>query len=169
MTWLDWMIVAMLVYFVIQGLFKGVVASALGGVAIVLSYVGAAAALPIVGDRAAMGTPLPGEWARLIAFLFAFFLLYGICIVLISITPGGKRPILPAQVLGILAGALKAIIAAMAAVGILLASPLSDAFAKDVERAPLARPVAGLQKLYIQGIRSISPIPFPPIGPDHKF
>ncbi|MDR7483907.1 MAG: CvpA family protein [Armatimonadota bacterium] len=169
MTWLDWMVVAMLVYFAVQGLFKGVVASGLGGLAIVVSYMGAAAALPIIGDRAAMGTPLPGEWARLIAFIFAFFLLYGICIVLISITPGGKRPTLPSQVLGIVAGVAKAMIAAMAAVGVLLASPLSDAFAKDVERAPLARHVAGLQKRYIQDIRRISPIPFPPIGPDHKF
>jgi uncharacterized membrane protein required for colicin V production len=169
MTWLDWVAVAMAVYFVAQGLFKGVTAAALGALAIVVAYVGAALALPAVGSRVEAATPLPAEWARLVGFVLTFLVLYTVLALLISILPGGKRPSLPAQVLGLFAGAAKATVAVLALVGILLASPLSDAFGQDVERSPIVRHVAGLQRQGVQALLRISPAKFPPVGPDHKF
>jgi hypothetical protein len=54
-------------------------------------------------------------------------------------------------------------------VGILQASPFSDAIGQDLGRSSVAGYVAMLQKQYIQDVRRISPVPFPPVGPDSKF
>lgn len=169
MTWLDWVAVAMAVYFVAQGLFKGVTAAVLGALAIVVAYVGAALVLPAVGQRVEAATPLPAEWARLAGFVITLVVVYAALALLISILPGGKRPSLPAQVLGLFAGAAKAAVAVMALVGILLASPLSGAFGQDIERSPIVRYAAGLQRQSILALQRISPVPFPPVGPDHRF
>lgn len=169
MTWLDWIAVVMLLGFMVQGMFKGAVASLLGAVALVLAYAGAAIVFPALGERITKGSPLPLEWGRTLGFVLAFLVAYTLLALLTSILPGGKRPGLYAQLLGILTGALKALVAAMAGAGILLASPMSDTIAQDVERSPIVRYVAAAQRGAITHLQRISPIPFPPVGPDHKF
>lgn len=169
MTWLDWAVIALFVYFVVQGLIKGVAAALLGAVTAALAYVLAAILLPTVGAWIEAASPLPPEWDRLAAFVLTFGLFYLLGMLLISVLPGGKRPSAPAQMLGLAGGAVKALVVSMAVVGILLASPLSEAFEQDIDRSPLAKYVAALQQQYIQNIRRASPIPFPPVGPDSKF
>lgn len=168
-TWLDWIAVVMLIGFVVQGMFKGGIASLLGALALTVAYAAAAVAFPALGERITRGSPLPLEWGRAVGFVLAFLAAYTVLAVLISILPGGKRPSMPSQVLGIFTGALKALVAAMAGVGILLASPLSGTIAQDVERSPIVRHVAAAQRGAIVQLQGISPIPFPPVGPDHKF
>lgn len=168
-TWLDWIAVVMLIGFVVQGMLKGGVASLLGAVALVVAYAAAAIAFPALGERIAKGSPLPLEWGHTVGFALAFLVAYTLLVVLISILPGGKRPGFFAQLFGIFTGALKALVAAMAGVGILLASPLSETIAQDVDRSPIVRHVAAAQRGAITHLVRISPIPFPPIGPDHKF
>jgi uncharacterized membrane protein required for colicin V production len=169
MTWLDWVVIAMFVYFTVQGLIKGAAAALLGALTAVLAYVLSAIVLPSLGGRLAEATPLPAEWDRLILFVFMFLVFYLLGMLIISVLPGGKRPSMPAQVLGVAAGAIKALVVSMAAVGILLASPLSDAMAQDIDRSSLVRYVAVMQKQFIQELRRMSPVPFPPVGPDAKF
>jgi hypothetical protein len=169
MTWLDWVGIAMFVYFIVQGLIKGVAAALLGAVTATLAYVLAAIILPGLGGSLAEATPLPAEWDRLILFVFMFLVFYLLGMLIISVLPGGKQPSLLAQVLGVAAGAVKALVVSMAVVGILLASPLSDAIAQDVERSSVVQYIAAMQKQYVQELRRISPVPFPPVGPDSKF
>ncbi len=169
MTWLDWIAVVLLVGFVIQGMFKGALASMLGAFALVLAYAVAAIVFPAVGERIAGGSPLPLEWGRTIGFVLAFLVVYALLGVLLSTLPGGKRPAMYAQLLGIFTGALKALVASMAGLGILLASPFSDAIAQDVERSPIVRHVATAQRGAVAHLVRISPIPIPPVGLDHKF
>ncbi len=169
MTWLDWLVIALGIFFVVQGLFKGVTTVLLSTLAIAVAYVGAAMALPTLGDRLAHATPMPEGYGRMAAFIAMFLVMYGVLALAISILPGGKRPSTGAQLLGLVAGALKALVASMAVVGILLASPLSEDISKDVERSLIAKYVAELQRARIQGIVKASPISFPPVGPDAKF
>jgi hypothetical protein len=174
MTWLDWLLVAMGIYFVLQGLLKGAALSLLTGVALVVAYVVSAILLSTVGEaitRALLASirDLPREWARTVGFLLPFGLVYLLLSLLISIMPGGKRPGVQAQLLGVVAGSLKAYVAGMALVGVLLATPLSDGIGKDIERSTIAPPVAAGQRSSVQRLRTLSPIPFPPVGPDHKF
>lgn len=173
MTWLDWVVIALTVYFIAQGLIKGAAAAALGALAAGMAYVLAAVLLPTVGDLLVKSTLMPPdlspEWRRTVGFTVTFAVLYLVFMVLISLTPGAKRPSTPAQILGLVAGGFKALVVSMAVVGLLLATPLSPALAQDVERSAILRFVAGMQKGFIQAIRSVSPIPFPPVGPDSKF
>lgn len=169
MTWLDWLVVALGIFFVVQGLFKGVTTALLSALAIAVAYVGAAIALPTLGDRLARATPMPEGYGRMAAFIGMFVVMYAVLALAISVLPGGKRPSTGAQLLGLFAGALKALVASMAVVGILLASPLAADISKDVERSPVAKYVVEVQRTSIQRALKASPIPFPPIGPDSKF
>ncbi len=57
----------------------------------------------------------------------------------------------------------------MAGAGILLASPMSDTLAKDIERSSIVRYAADLERSAIRSLVNVSPIKFPPVGPDAKF
>ncbi len=179
MTWLDWVIVAMAIWFVLQGMLKGGTAAILGALAIIVSYVGAAILLPTIGERPAEWlsklrltemTPVEAaSWGRTAGFVLTFIVAYIVLLILINFLPGAKRPSMLAQVVGIFTGLMKALVAAMAVVGVLLASPFSSAMAADVQQSSLARFVAEFQRDSIQRLSRGSPIPFPPVGPDHKF
>lgn len=180
MTWLDWLIVAMTIWFLLQGVLKGGAAAFFGALAIVASYIIAAMLLPSLGQGIAgalTASIKPGElspedfarWARMVGFVVPFLIVYVVLSVIINLFPGGKRPSMLAQVIGVFTGLLKALTASSALVGILLASPFSSAMAEDVERSSIARSVAEIQRDGIQGLRSASPLKFPPVGPDHKF
>lgn len=171
MTWLDWLVVALFIYFIVQGLVKGVGAALLGALAVVLAYVLAAMALEPVGTMLQNSTLMPRdlspEWRRTVGFVATFGIFYLACMLLISILPGGKRPTTPTQVLGVFGGAVKATLASMALLGILLASPLAAGVGQDVQRSPMLRYLAELQRASVRSLRYV--VPFPPVGPDHKF
>lgn len=180
MTWLDWLIVAMTIWFLLQGVLKGGAAAFFGALAIVASFIVAAMLLPSLGQGIADALTAnikPGElsaedfarWARMAGFVVPFLVAYIALSLIINFFPGGKRPSMLAQVIGVFTGLLKALTASSALVGILLASPFSAAMASDVQRSSIARSVAEIQRDGIQNLRSVSPIKFPPIGPDHKF
>lgn len=175
MTWLDWVVIAMLVYFIIQGLFKGVAASGMGALAMIAAFVVAAALLPSVGGfLVGVKSPIvpPGlspEWRRTVGFTATFVVVYVPLLLVISILPGGKRPSTPAQVLGIASGIAKAMVASMILVSILLASPMAEAIAKDVERSPLAGTAAGLLKSFGRDLQGIARVKLPAVDPDSKF
>lgn len=176
MTWLDWVMVAMGIWFVLQGLLKGVVVPLLGTLAIIVGYVVSAMAMPVVGipigkwiDSLITSPEFTEEWGRTVGFVTTFTILYAILSLLISLLPGAKRPETSGQLLGTAMGLVKAVVASMAFVGILLASPLAKGIAEDVSRSVLAAPVAAIQRQGIQAARRASPIAFPPYGPDQKF
>ena len=179
MTWLDWLLVAMAIWFVVQGLLKGAVAAVLGALAIVISYVVAAIALPTFGERAAeamakmrlveLSAAEAASWGRAAVFAVTFVIAYVVLSLIINILPGGKLPGLQAQVLGVFTGLFKAFVASMALVGFLLASPLSSALSQDAQRSAFMRSVAEAQRTGIQTLQKLSPISFPPVGPDRKF
>jgi len=176
MTWLDWVMVAMAIWFVLQGLIKGVVVPLLGAAAVVSAYVISAIAMPVAGlpiakwiDSLIVSAEFTEDWARTVGFVVTFVILYAVFSLLISLLPGAKRPEMSGQLLGVGMGLVKALLASMALVGILLASPLAKGVAEDVSRSSVAAHVAVLQREGIQTLRRASPVAFPPYGPDQKF
>jgi uncharacterized membrane protein required for colicin V production len=176
MTWLDWVMVAMGIWFVLQGLLKGVVVPLLGALGLVVAYVVSAMAMPVVGspigrwiDSLISSPEFTEDWGRTIGFVVTFVVLYAAFSLLISLLPGAKRPETAGQLLGVAMGLVKAVVASMALVGMLLASPLAKGVAEDVSRSTVAGAVAALQRQSIQALHRASPIAFPPYGPDHKF
>ena len=176
MTWLDWVMVAMVIWFVLQGLLKGVVVPLLGVGAVIADYVISAIAMPVAGlpiakwtDSLIVSAEFTEDWARTVGFVATFVILYALFSLLISLLPGAKRPEMSGQLLGVGMGLVKALVASMALVGILLASPLSKGVAEDVSRSAVATHVAAFQREGIQTLRRASPVAFPPYGPDQKF
>ena len=176
MTWLDWVMVAMVIWFVLQGLLKGVVVPLLGVGAVIAAYVISAIAMPVAGlpiakwtDSLIVSAEFTEDWARTVGFVATFVILYALSSLLISLLPGAKRPEMSGQLLGVGKGLVKALVASMALVGILLASPLSKGVAEDVSRSAVATHVAAFQREGIQTLRRASPFAFPAYGPDQKF
>jgi hypothetical protein len=176
MTWLDWVIVVMLVWFVIQGLLKGVTPIALGVVVIFAAFLVATLTLPTIGDAlvAVKGPLLPPDleagWRRMLGFVVTFAVVYFVLSLLINIMPGGKRPSSPAQILGVAGGVLKAAAMAMVFLGVLLASPSSAAIEKDLERSAFSGFVADLYRKNIgRDLQSATGIKLPAVDPDNKF
>ena len=176
MTWLDWVIVVMIVWFTIQGLLKGITPVALGVLAIIAAFLIATLTLPVIGDAlvAVKGPLLPPDlepgWRRLLGFVVAFAVVYGVLSLLINILPGGKRPSSPAQILGMAGGILKATTMSMVFVGTLLASPAGDAIAKDLERSALSGFLANLYRKNVgRDIQAATGIKLPAVDPENKF
>jgi uncharacterized membrane protein required for colicin V production len=176
MTWLDWVMVALAIWFVLQGLLKGFTVAALGAVAVLVAYVGSAVAMPSVGDplgkwvnNLISSAEFTTEWARTVGFSMVFVFLYALIVLLIGFLPGAKRPEMTGQLLGAGMGLVKALFASAALVGILLASPLSKGVADDLTRSLFAGHVAAIQREGIQTLRNAIPVSFEPYGPDKKF
>ncbi|MDR7483419.1 MAG: CvpA family protein [Armatimonadota bacterium] len=173
MTYLDWIVVALALWFVLQGLLKGAATAAFGALAVLVAYVGACLLVPAVVDpvaRALMGLvrDLPRDWARTSAFAVTFLVGYVLLLVLVSIVGGAARPETTGQVLGAFVGLIKAAAWGMALVGLFLASPFGEAGARDVERSVLARPLAQAQRVTIEALRDRSPVPLTPVGAGHR-
>jgi uncharacterized membrane protein required for colicin V production len=176
MTWLDWVIVVMLVWFMVQGLIKGVTPIALGVLAIFVAFLVATLTLPVIGGAlvAVKGPLLPPDlepgWRRMLGFVVVFVAVYGLLSLLINILPGGKRPSSPAQILGLAGGVLKATAMSMVLVGALLASPAGDAITKDLQRSALGGFVANLyQKNVGRDLQAATGIKLPAVDPENKF
>jgi hypothetical protein len=176
MTWLDWVIIVMLVWFIIQGLLKGVTPIALGMLAVLASFLIATLTLPVIGDAlvAVKGPLLPPDleagWRRLLGFVVTFVVIYGVLSLLINIMPGGKRPSSPAQILGVAGGILKATAMSMVFLGVLLASPAGEAIGKDLERSAFSGFIADLyQKNFGKDLQSATGIKLPGVDPENKF
>lgn len=176
MTWLDWIMVAMAIWFVLQGLIKGLVVALLGVVAVVAGYIISAMAMPVAGlpmarwiDSLIASPEFTEEWARTVGFVATYVILYGLFTLVISLLPGAKRPEISGQLLGAAMGLVKALVASMALVGVLLASPLAKGIAEDLSRSTVAGHIAVLQREGIQTLRRASPFDFPAYGPDQKF
>ena len=176
MTWLDWVMVAMAIWFVLQGLLKGFTVAALGALAVLVAYIGSAIAMPAVGtpvgkwvDGLISSADFTLEWARTVGFTITFVFVYAILVLLISFLPGAKRPEMTGQLLGAGLGLIKALLASAALVGILLASPLSKGVTEDLSRSLVAGHVAAVQREGIQTLHNAIPVPFEPYGPDKKF
>jgi hypothetical protein len=172
-TYLDWIVVALALWFVLQGLLKGAATAAFGALAVSAAYVGACVLLAAVVDplaAALMGLvrDLPRDWARTTAFAFVFTVLYGLLLVLFSIVGGAARPEVTGQVLGALVGLVKAAAWGMALAGLFLASPLGTAGMRDVERSLLVRPLAQAQRVTLEALRARSPVPVVPVGAGHR-
>jgi hypothetical protein len=176
MTWLDWVIIVLLIWFIVQGLLKGVTPVTLGVLAVFAAFLIATLTLPVIGGALIAVKPplLPQDlvagWRRMLGFVVTFFATYILLSLLINLMPGGKRPSSPAQILGIAGGVLKAMAMSMVLIGALLASPASDAIAKDLERSPLGGFVADLYRKNLgRDLQSATGIKLPAVDPDNKF
>src|SRR3989304_3384294 len=122
MNWVDFLIIAVLLYTIWQGVIRGWVAALVGIIIMTASWLVPVLLLPYYGPGVE-SLPLEAAWARPIAFgviLIGFYVIFGL---IANTFLGGKRPKAEAQIVGAVVGVLRGIAAAMAVLGLLAAAP----------------------------------------------
>lgn len=162
MTWVDFMIIGVLLYTVWQGVVRGWVAAFVGIVVIAASWLVTIVLLPYYGPGVE-SLPLEAAWARTIAFGLILIGFYVIFSLIANAFLGGKRPKLEVQIAGAAVGVLRGIAASMAILGLLAATPEAQALIRDINSSRLGKPILEWER------RAMPRFPFvPPIGPDRR-
>jgi uncharacterized membrane protein required for colicin V production len=164
MTWVDFVVIALLIYTIWQGVLRGWVAALFGAVIIAASWLAAIALLPYYG-KSVESLPLQADWARTIAFGFVLIGFYVILSLIANAFLGGKRPRVEAQVAGAIVGVLRGVIGAMVVLGLLAAVPVpeGDALKRDINASRLGRPILEWERQFMLLVPGL-----PPIGPDRR-
>lgn len=162
MNWVDWVLIAVLLFAVGQGIMRGWVAALLGTLVIVLASLATIVLLPYYGEGV-KSLPMPADWARTIAFTIVLIGFYVIFSLIGNTFLGGKRPRLEAQIAGGIVGLFRGIVAGMVLVGLLAATPAGEVLQQDINASLLGRVLLEWER---QSIRQFPPLP--PIGPDRK-
>jgi uncharacterized membrane protein required for colicin V production len=161
-TWVDFLVIGILLYTVWQGVLRGWGAALVGIVVIAAAWAVTIVLLPYYGPGVE-SLPLEPAWARTIAFGLILVGFYVIFSLVANAFLGGKRPKVEAQVAGALFGAARGLVAAMVILGYLAATPAGDALTRDIKASRLARPILEWQRRVVQLIPTL-----PPIGPDRR-
>ncbi len=162
MNWVDWVIIAVILFTVFQGILRGWVAALVGIVIIAASWLLTIVLLPYFGPGVE-SLPLEADWARTIAFgvvLFGFYVLFSI---IVNTFLGGKRPRMEAQIAGGVLGLFRGLVAAMVIVGLLSATPAADAMQRDIKASRLGNRILEWERSAMQRFPAV-----PPIGPDRR-
>jgi len=162
MNWVDFLIIAVLLYTIWQGVIRGWAAALVGIIIMTASWLVTILLLPYYGPGVE-SLPLEAAWARTIAFgviLIGFYVIFGL---IANTFLGGKRPKAEAQIVGAVVGVLRGIAVAMAILGLLAATPASPALIRDINNSRLGKPILEWER------RTMQRFPFlPPIGPDRR-
>lgn len=162
MNWVDWVIVAVLLIGVFQGVLRGWVAALVGIIVIAAAWLLTIVLLPFYG-KGVESLPLQADWARTIAFGVVLIGFYVIFSVIASTFLGGKRPRVEAQIAGGILGLGRGIAAAMIIVGLLSATPAAEAMQRDITASRLGGRLLEWER---QAMRRFPTVP--PIGPDRR-
>jgi uncharacterized membrane protein required for colicin V production len=162
MNWVDWLIIAILLIGVGQGILRSWVAALLGALVIILAFLAAIVLLPYYGEGV-KSLPMPADWARTIAFTIVLIGFYVIFSIIGNTFLGGKRPRLEAQIAGGIVGLGRGIVASMVLVGLLAATPSGELLKRDINASLLGKPLLEWERQSIRLFPSL-----PPIGPDRK-
>jgi len=163
MNWVDWVLIAVLLITVFQGILRGWAAALVGTIIIGASWLLTIALLPYYGPGV---ESLPIEdvaWSRTIAFgvvLIGFYIIFS---VIANTFLGGKRPRIEAQIAGGILGVARGLVAAMVIVGLLSATPAAEAMQRDIKASRLGGRILEWER------QSMLRFPMvPPIGPDKR-
>jgi len=141
MTWLDWILVAIVAFSVLQGLRRGALAAAGGLLGVLIAYV--AASYWYASLVAAFSfVPASPPWQATVAFLVLFLGANGILSVAASLLLGVADAPPVSRLLGVAVGGLRGMLLFSALLTAAMASPAGDPVASDATRSALAGSVA---------------------------
>ncbi len=138
MTWIDWLFIAIILFAVLHGMRRGVLAAFIGAVGIFAAYLLASIWHLSLATVLVDGVHLAPAWAGTIAY--AALLLTGYVFIGTAAAVLLEQRIVssPDRLLGAVVGAVKGGLLCTALLGVLLASPLADPVARDTGRSLLA-------------------------------
>jgi membrane protein required for colicin V production len=136
MTWLDWILVAIVAFSVLQGLRRGALAAAGSTLGVLIAYL--AASYGYASLAAAFGfIPLSPPWQATIAFLVLFLAANGILAVAASLVLGVADAAPVSRLIGVGIGAVRGTCLSAVLVTIAMASPVSEPVSRDVTGSAL--------------------------------
>lgn len=162
MNWVDWVIIAVMLFTIFQGFLRGWVAAFVGIIIIVASWLLAILLLPFYGPGVET-LPLQADWARTIAFGVVLIGFYVIFSVIANTFLGGKRPQMEAQIAGGVLGVGRGILFAMMIVGLLSATPAAEVMQRDINASLLGGRILEWERAAMRTFPTV-----PPIGPDRR-
>lgn len=138
MTWIDWVIAAVVLFAALQGVRRGLWPTLIGILALPASFIAASVWYRPAAEALRRYLPLSESWSAAIAFLALFLVAVEVVSLLVTLRTTANNVPTPSRALGLALGAVRGIILATALLIILLASPLSEPVRRDVNRSAVA-------------------------------
>ncbi len=164
MTWIDWLIVALLLFTALHGLRRGVLTALVSAVGVIVAYLIASISYHTLASLIAEGTRLPLHWANTMAYgalLVGVYVLIGtIAVIMID----SSRLYAPNRLLGLIVGSMKGALLSAALLGLLLASPVGARAEQDTQRSALAPIAVRVQRSGAQSLARVLPDSIHPFG-----
>ncbi len=157
LTWLDWAIVAVVLFSLLQGLRRGPLTGLLSILGLVCGVVAASVWYPSLADLLTLALHTDKAWTATAAFLAVLAAIYVLIGVAATVLLWVQRMSLPARVLGGLIGGVKGGLLATVLIAVTLASPLGRWVRSDVGRSRLAPHAVQGYQAAVKGLASILP------------
>lgn len=164
MTWIDWVIVAILFFTALHGLRRGVVVALIGAIGVVAAYLLASFWYGSLAMVLSDGVHLPKPWAGTLAYSALFLGVYVFIGTLAAVLLNSASLSVPSRLLGLMTGIVKGGLLAAVLLGLTLASPFGDQATQDAGRSALAPYALRLQRNGAQSLARVLPGRFRPFG-----
>lgn len=164
MTWIDWLIVAFVLFAALHGLRRGVITALISALGVIAAYLVASIWYPGLGSLLTEGTHLPKSWASTVAYGALLVGVYVLIGTIVAMLVDSSRLSPPNRLLGLLAGAVKGALLSAALLGLLLASPLGGRAEQDAQKSALAPLAVRVQRGGAQSLARVLPDSIHPFG-----
>lgn len=157
MTWIDWLIVCVLLVSALHGLRRGFLEALIGVVGVIAAYLVASVSYRSLAGVLVEGVHLARPWAGMISYgaLLAGGYVFIGTIAAVLLDPTGLS--VPNRLLGFVAGAAKGTLLSAVLLGLLLASPFGGPVERDTQRSSLAPYAMRVQRDGAHTLASVLP------------
>ncbi len=160
------MFIAIVMFAVLHGMRRGVLAAFIGAVGILAAYLLASVWHPSLATVLTDGVHLAPHWAGTIAYAALLLTGYVFIGTAASVLLEHRSVSAPDRLLGALVGAVKGGLLCAGLLGVLLASPLADPVARDTRRSLLAPYALRVQRDGARSLAKFLPPHIHPVGLD---
>jgi len=165
-TWIDWVIVAFVLFAALQGVRRGLWPALIGIVALLAAYLAASVWYRPVADTVRLYLPLAENWAASIAFSVLLLLVVELTSLLVTLRTTVSNVPTSSRALGLAVGAVRGMSLATALLVVVLASPLAEPVRRDVERSVIAPYLLRAFRGGMRGLAGVFPPTVQPFGAD---
>lgn len=157
MTWIDWAVVAVLLFSLLQGLWRGMLTGLVSILGLIVGFIAAAVWYPSFAEILVLALRVDRAWAGTAAFLALLAAIYVVVGVLATILLWTRRMSGPARLVGGLVGVTKGGVLVAVLLAVAIASPLGDTVRRDVDRSLLVPYIVRGHKVVVKSIASALP------------
>lgn len=167
MTWIDWVIIAYLLYSVMQGLRRGIAVALIAAAGAVAGYLAASMWYPALADVLRL-LKLSRAWAGTLAYTLLLLAIYGAIGTAAALLLDAQRLGTSTRLVGAVGGLIKGALISSLVLGVALASPVGDRVRRDALRSLLAPYAVRVQRDGARSLAVVLPDAIHPFGADER-